>query len=103
MRPGVRGAVVAPALSAVLVPAASTAPAAAGNGAGPLPLERFFDNTAVSDDARPGEADFDGSGASLSTQDLAAAGWTPGRVLTVQGARLRWPRRTAPPGRTPRS
>ncbi|WP_373302261.1 SGNH/GDSL hydrolase family protein [Streptomyces flaveus] len=61
----------------------------------PLPLERLFDNTAVSDDARPGEADFDGSGGSLSARDLTAAGWTPGRTLTVQGARLTWPRRAA--------
>ncbi|MEU6372158.1 SGNH/GDSL hydrolase family protein [Streptomyces sp. NPDC046909] len=60
----------------------------------PLPLERLFDNTAVSDDTRPTEADLDGSGASLSSQDLTAAGWTPGRTLTVQGARLTWPRRT---------
>nr|WP_128380066.1 SGNH/GDSL hydrolase family protein [Streptomyces cavernae] len=58
----------------------------------PLPLDRLYDNTAVSDDARPAEADFDGSGASLSAQDLTAAGWTPGRTLTVQGARLTWPR-----------
>lgn len=61
----------------------------------PLPLERHFDNTAVSDDARPGEADFDGSGGSLSAQDLTAAGWTPGRSPAVQGARLAWPRRAA--------
>ncbi|MDN0200783.1 SGNH/GDSL hydrolase family protein [Streptomyces sp. S.PNR 29] len=85
------------ALLAVLAPAAS-ARAADADGAGrpgPLPLERLFDNTAVSDDSRPGEADFDGSGASLSAQDLGAAGWTPGRTLTVQGARLTWPRRQA--------
>ncbi|MER5219249.1 SGNH/GDSL hydrolase family protein [Streptomyces flaveus] len=61
----------------------------------PLPLERLFDNTAVSDDARPGEADFDGSGGSLSARDLTAAGWIPGRTLTVQGARLTWPRKAA--------
>ncbi|NGO11649.1 SGNH/GDSL hydrolase family protein [Streptomyces sp. HC44] len=61
----------------------------------PLPLERLFDNTAVSDDTRPGAADFDGSGGSLSAQDLTAAGWTPGRSLTVQGARLSWPGRAA--------
>ncbi|MGW1891420.1 SGNH/GDSL hydrolase family protein [Streptomyces sp. NPDC002004] len=59
----------------------------------PLPLERLFDNRAVSDDARPGAADVDGSGRSLSAQDLKAAGWTPGRALTVEGARLAWPRR----------
>ncbi|MEG3626751.1 SGNH/GDSL hydrolase family protein [Streptomyces sp. C6-003] len=73
----------------VLVPGGGRADAA--ERAGPLPLERLFDNTAVSDDARPGEADFDGAGASVSAQDLAAAGWTPGRTLTVQGARLVWP------------
>jgi lysophospholipase L1-like esterase len=61
----------------------------------PLPLERLFDNTAASEDARPGQADFDGSGGSLSARDLTAAGWTPGRTLTVQGARLTRPRRAA--------
>ena len=76
---------------AVTVPAAATAPAKER----PVPLERLFDNRAVSDDARPGEADFDGSGGSLSAQALTAAGWTPGRSLTVQGARLTWPRRAA--------
>ncbi|MFI6207801.1 SGNH/GDSL hydrolase family protein [Streptomyces sp. NPDC051041] len=79
------------ALLAGLAPGASAR--AAGEGTPPLPLERLFDNRAVSDDARPAEADFDGSGASLSARDLAAAGWTPGRTLTVQGARLTWPRR----------
>jgi lysophospholipase L1-like esterase len=74
------------------VPSAS-AQAATERRAGPLPLERYFDNTAVSDDARPGAANFDGAGASLSARDLAAAGWTPGRALTVQGARLTWPKR----------
>ncbi|MET9730859.1 SGNH/GDSL hydrolase family protein [Streptomyces sp. NPDC006458] len=63
----------------------------------PKPLQRLFDNTAVSDDARPAAADFDGAGGSLSAQDLAAAGWTPGRALTVQGARLTWSR--GAPGR----
>ncbi len=64
---------------------------AAPHGPGPLPLERLFDNKAVSDDARPDGADFDGAGASLSASDLAAAGWTPGRALGVEGARLSWP------------
>ncbi|RFU86544.1 SGNH/GDSL hydrolase family protein [Streptomyces triticagri] len=57
----------------------------------PLPLERHFDNRAVSDDSAPGSADFDGSGASLSAQDLAAAGWTPGRALTVDASRIAMP------------
>ncbi|WP_425584731.1 SGNH/GDSL hydrolase family protein [Streptomyces vastus] len=77
--------------------AVPTASAKAGlpTRTGPLPLERLFDNTAVSADTRPGQADFDGSGGSLSARDLAAAGWTPGRTLTVQGARLTWPRSAA--------
>ncbi|MGN9820179.1 SGNH/GDSL hydrolase family protein [Streptomyces sp. SD11] len=81
------------------VPVTAAAPATAATAAPqvrerPLSLERLFDNTAVSDDTRPAGADFDGSGRSLSAQDLTAAGWTPGRALTVQGARLTWPRRT---------
>ncbi|MFF1260684.1 SGNH/GDSL hydrolase family protein, partial [Streptomyces sp. NPDC058321] len=58
----------------------------------PLPLERLFDNRAVSADDRAGDADFDGSGSSLSAGDLTAAGWTPGRALGIEGARLTWPR-----------
>ncbi|MEU6530218.1 SGNH/GDSL hydrolase family protein [Streptomyces sp. NPDC046928] len=84
------------ALFAVLVPGVP-AHAATARGPGPQPLERLFDNTAVSDDTRPAEADFDGSGASLSAQALAAAGWTPGRALTVQGAELTWPGRGGAP------
>ncbi|WP_329332991.1 SGNH/GDSL hydrolase family protein [Streptomyces sp. NBC_00663] len=85
--------VLALALSTALTPAAPVEAAPVRRATEPLPLERLFDNTAVSDDARPGEADFDGAGASLSARDLTAAGWTPGRTLTVQGARLTWPRR----------
>ncbi|MFE9834214.1 SGNH/GDSL hydrolase family protein [Streptomyces sp. NPDC005551] len=97
MRRCLWGAAVILGLSLAATPVAyaeSAAPARAPQ-AGPLPLERLFDNTAVSDDARPGEADFDGFGRSLSARDLTAAGWTPGRALTVQGARLTWPRRAA--------
>lgn len=61
----------------------------------PLPLERLFDNRAVSDDARPGAADFDGAGRSLSAQDLEAAGWRPGERLDIDAATLRWPDRAA--------
>ncbi|MEW2400514.1 SGNH/GDSL hydrolase family protein [Streptomyces sp. NPDC046862] len=105
MRRRVWGTAVVLGLLAAVTPVASAQAAGSagssgggsgsGGGPGPLPLERHFDNRAVSDDAQPGEADFDGSGASLSAQDLAAAGWTPGRPLTVQGARLTWPRRAA--------
>ncbi|MEU3843701.1 SGNH/GDSL hydrolase family protein [Streptomyces sp. NPDC028635] len=99
MRRGVGGLTAALVLAAAgplpagAAPAADTAPPAASATPAALPLERFYDNVAVSDDARPGAADFDGTGASLSARDLAAAGWTPGRALTVQGARLTWPRR----------
>nr|WP_236070726.1 SGNH/GDSL hydrolase family protein [Streptomyces polyasparticus] len=65
---------------------------AAGERLSPAPLERLFDNRAISDDAAPGEADFDGAGSSLSAQDLAAAGWTPGRSLSVDATSLRLPR-----------
>jgi lysophospholipase L1-like esterase len=75
-----------------VIPAA-TAQATGERRAEPRPITQLFDNRAVSDDARPAEADFDGAGASLSARDLAAAGWTPGRALTVQGARLTWPKR----------
>ncbi|MFE6520367.1 SGNH/GDSL hydrolase family protein [Streptomyces sp. NPDC057794] len=92
MRRCVRGVLAVLTLCGSLVPAVS-AEAAEGRRAGPVPLERLFDNSAVSDDSRPQEADFDGAGASLSAGDLTAAGWTPGRSLTVQGARLTWPKR----------
>jgi hypothetical protein len=70
-----------------LIPSVSARAAEAARAA-PVPLERLFDNSAVSDDSRPEQADFDGAGASLSAQDLTVAGWTPGHALTVQGARL---------------
>ncbi|UUU25985.1 SGNH/GDSL hydrolase family protein [Streptomyces sp. DSM 40750] len=94
VRRRVWGTTVVLVLLATVAPIASAR--AAGDGAPePAPLERLFDNRAVSDDTRPAEADFDGSGGSLSAIDLKAAGWTPGRALTVQGARLTWPRRAA--------
>ncbi|MBO8185339.1 SGNH/GDSL hydrolase family protein [Streptomyces spirodelae] len=62
-----------------------------------LPLERLFDNRAVSNDADPSAADFDGAGRSLSAQDLRAAGWAPGTRLDLDAAPLRLPDRA--PGR----
>ncbi|WP_069812438.1 SGNH/GDSL hydrolase family protein [Streptomyces sp. TP-A0874] len=61
----------------------------------PAPLHQLFDNRAVSSDSRPAEGDFDGSGGSLSARDLAAAGWGPGQRITIDRARLEWPRRAA--------
>ncbi|MFJ4466002.1 GDSL-type esterase/lipase family protein [Streptomyces sp. NPDC089424] len=91
VRRGVRGAAVVLVLIASVLPTASAQAEQDRDRAAPLPLEQLFDNTAVSDDASPAAADFDGAGASLSAQDLAGAGWTPGRALTVQGATLTWP------------
>ncbi|MEV7990510.1 SGNH/GDSL hydrolase family protein [Streptomyces sp. NPDC086077] len=91
VRRGVRGAAVVLVLIASVLPTASAQAEQDDDRAAPLPLEQLFDNTAVSDDADPAAADFDGAGASLSAQDLDGAGWTPGRALTVQGAALTWP------------
>lgn len=83
-------------LAATALPATAAGPARAAPAAPrPLPLSALFDNRAVSDDARPNAADFDGAGRSLSAQDLAAAGWAPGSVLTLDGARLALPRTAA--------
>lgn len=66
-------------------------------GPRPLPLERHFDNRAVSRADSPEDADFDGAGNSLTESDLTAAGWGPGQRLTVDAAELRWPQSS--PGR----
>ncbi|MEU7134322.1 SGNH/GDSL hydrolase family protein [Streptomyces sp. NPDC046261] len=100
-RPAARARAVAAGLvaaGAVCALSLTGVPAHAGTAAAePLPLERLFDNRAVSDDARPQAADFDGQGGSFSAQDLTAAGWTPGRLLPIDGAPLRWP--DSAPGR----
>ncbi|WP_432000054.1 SGNH/GDSL hydrolase family protein [Streptomyces sioyaensis] len=83
-------------LTATALPATAAGPARAAPAAPrPLPLSALFDNRAVSDDSRPGAADFDGAGRSLSAQDLGAAGWTPGSALMLDGARLTLPRTAA--------
>ncbi|MGW7554893.1 GDSL-type esterase/lipase family protein, partial [Streptomyces rimosus] len=94
MRVRLWGAILAPALSLAL--STTAAPATPPQRlAEPVPLERLFDNRAISEPSDPASADFDGAGNSLSARDLAAAGWTPGRVLTLDAARLRWPRTAA--------
>ncbi|MGX1757050.1 SGNH/GDSL hydrolase family protein [Streptomyces lydicus] len=84
-----------PATGAETATAVAAHASPAGAPPGPLPLAGLFDNRAVSDNSRPEAADFDGAGRSLSAQDLAAAGWTPGSALMLDGARLTLPR-TAP-------
>ncbi|MFE9662498.1 GDSL-type esterase/lipase family protein [Streptomyces sp. NPDC005955] len=89
MTPAVVGTVPGPGAAA----SAGGTPGTRAAGA-PLPLARLLDNRGVSHDARRQYADFDGSGSSLSAGDLAAAGWTPGRTLTLAGTPLTWPHPT---------
>ncbi|UNO39319.1 SGNH/GDSL hydrolase family protein [Streptomyces sp. MST-110588] len=88
MRVRLWGTALVLALSGTVSPAAAAPP----RPDTPAPLEELFDNTAISEDTDPGDADFDGAGRSLSAQDLRAAGWTPGRLLAIDSARLTWPR-----------
>ncbi|MFE2023840.1 SGNH/GDSL hydrolase family protein [Streptomyces hygroscopicus] len=90
-RPWTAAGIVAGGVGLALLAPAAPAPAVTQTHK-PLPLERLFDNRAVSDDTRPGDADFDGAGASLSVRDLRAAGWTPGQDIALDAARLTWPR-----------
>src|SRR5262249_46313084 len=70
---------VAAATGAVAAPAATAAtPRAAA-------LSSYFNNVGITDDANPTAGNIDGEGASLSAQDLAAAGWAPGTRVTVNG------------------
>lgn len=91
-RPWSVAGIVAGGVTLVLLAPAAPSVARAATATKPLPLERLFDNRAVGDDTAPGTADFDGSGNSLSAQDLRAAGWTPGRAIALDAARLTWPR-----------
>ncbi|WP_416969954.1 GDSL-type esterase/lipase family protein [Streptomyces sp. 4F14] len=79
----------------LLVPQSAVRAGVHAPSAPPVPLESHFDNRGISADAHPAAADLDGKGASLPASALAAAGWTPGRALTVHGTRLTWPA-TAP-------
>ncbi|MFJ9408040.1 GDSL-type esterase/lipase family protein [Streptomyces sp. NPDC101393] len=110
MRARLWGTALTLLLAATALPAATAVaatPGTAPRGApttpahphGPSSLAGHFDNTAVSDNSASGAADFDGAGNSLSAQDLTAAGWTPGNGVTLDGARLDWPRAAA--GGTP--
>ncbi|MEW2547581.1 hypothetical protein AB0910_17710 [Streptomyces sp. NPDC047002] len=50
-----------------------------------------LNNTAVTSDTSAGAGDADGTGRTLSLQDLKAAGWQPGGQVTVDGARFTLP------------
>ncbi|GHH82961.1 hypothetical protein GCM10018793_43870 [Streptomyces sulfonofaciens] len=54
-------------------------------------LKDAFNNTAVTDDNNKDAADADGVGATISLQDLKAAGWQPGSKITVDGAAFTLP------------
>ncbi|THA44569.1 FG-GAP-like repeat-containing protein [Streptomyces sp. A1136] len=62
----------------------NTASASGAEAAYPF-VNRAFNNTAISADANPSTADFDGSGNSLSAAALDNAGWTRGAHITVNG------------------
>ncbi|WP_079065794.1 hypothetical protein [Streptomyces olivochromogenes] len=67
---------------------------ALGHAPAPQPytsLQEAFNNTATTDDSNPTATDADGSGATLSLQDLKAAGWQPGGKVTVDGATFTLP------------
>ncbi|WP_249346546.1 glycosyl hydrolase family 95 catalytic domain-containing protein [Microbispora sp. H11081] len=55
------------------------------------PLAELFSNVAVTDDANTAPGNFDGNGASISAQALAAAGVTPGSTVTKNGVSFTWP------------
>lgn len=50
-----------------------------------------FDNPGISDDASTGAGNYDGSGYSMSSQALSAAGVTPGSTVTAGGMSFTWP------------
>ncbi|MEW2161036.1 hypothetical protein AB0950_38325 [Streptomyces sp. NPDC007189] len=54
-------------------------------------LKDAFNNTAVTDNSNQAAADADGVGATISLQDLKAAGWQPGGKITVDGATFTLP------------
>lgn len=87
LRAAVAAVLVAGTAMAVLAPAAQAAP----ERARPQPLDEHFDNVAVSEDTAPDKGDFDGAGNSLSATDLSAAGWDPGRTVTLDRADLTVP------------
>lgn len=54
-------------------------------------LSACFNNTGISADATPSQADLDGSGDSYSATDLATAGWASAGKVTVDGATFTLP------------
>ena len=59
--------------------------------ANPGSLLPSFNNIGISDNSNPSAANYDGDGFSYSAQTLAAAGFSPGATVTVNGATYTWP------------
>jgi hypothetical protein len=57
----------------------------------PADLSGDFDNVGITDDTSTGAGNIDGAGSSLSAQALAAAGVTPGSVVSQGGLQFGWP------------
>ncbi|WP_327040137.1 glycoside hydrolase family 95 protein [Micromonospora ureilytica] len=54
-------------------------------------LEQSFSNVGITSDSNTNVGNFDGGGASLSAQALAAAGASPGGTISRNGVNFRWP------------
>ncbi|MGA4731808.1 glycoside hydrolase family 95 protein [Micromonospora taraxaci] len=54
-------------------------------------LEQSFTNVGITSDSNTNVGNFDGGGASLSAQALAAAGASPGATISRNGVNFRWP------------
>ncbi|MGW3890279.1 glycoside hydrolase family 95 protein [Micromonospora chokoriensis] len=54
-------------------------------------LEQSFTNAGITNDSNTNVGNFDGNGASLSAQALAAAGASPGATISRNGVTFRWP------------
>jgi hypothetical protein len=57
----------------------------------PADLSGDFDNVGITDDTSTAAGNIDGAGSSLSAQALAAAGITPGSVVSAGGQQFAWP------------
>ena len=79
------------ATAAALVAGIVAAPADAAPVNHAATLAAAFDNVAISPSSTPGAANIDGTGHSLTAEDLDAAGWEPGNAVTVDGARFALP------------
>ncbi|MEU1898278.1 SGNH/GDSL hydrolase family protein [Nocardiopsis dassonvillei] len=103
LHPRLLYALAAAAVAVLLVVVVNTA-VSRDDGAGPsesreqtvpavnaVPFSGLVDRIGVSRDTSVATVDLDGSGNSLSSQALAAAGWTPGREVVLLGTPMELP------------